>query len=602
MFDDLNSRPTGSALAELTEKLKLKQKQASASADVATPPAPAANSPEAEPESPAKSKDFFEEHHYASLLLKGSLPVGKASAVPQLMAPATASTSEPLPLATTQPAAKPASVSKPTFSETTTSQTATNKKQVGSYTKPLAGDPKAGQEEAFATDVPPMAASAPHDKVEVEPSFYNLSDEFLQVAEKRDLLSAEDLDEQADSGRQAHIAAAELTSLFEIASESAPFVPSYEETDFGAALQALAERTGQAHVTYKDISELARDTSIKGGEAVVIAALLKHWFDLCKVYERTWWQAEILFDELREWVEDQPEPGALLDATCRMRWDFRGSLLMGEQRLLGKGEGLFKDLHSPVASVTPEAVYAGEGGSQSLLAVLASMAAFNPGLVVKLVSSNRDGSYTVCFPGFKVGGIEVPELTDTEIAGGCAPVTQHGSWVAVLEKALGRYLKQCALSLLPSCDVLELIPDRIFDCRLLLLLGVTLPGLNATCGDYVIPAWTDAFWSKPDRIARLWDRYLRGAKAQGRPAIAMNYRHVLGVVDYEPDKYDMQKSKVTLYDHHKGQRVTMSLGHCIENYSAVAFGSSAGERSTWQYYLSKLMEFKLMPYIASNAF
>lgn len=548
MFDDLNGQSTGSALAEMTENQKKKPDGCDGRTDEA--------SAGVEPEKPSRSRDFFEEHHYASLLLKGPVPTGRVQAVSQ-----------------------------PTFKEI-----------VG----PPAGAPKPAQEIPMQAAHPAIANTPPTAKSLEQPDFYEVSEEMWDRTETRqDAMDA--LEALEESAQQASIAAQELTTLLEIANESSHMVPAYEETDFGAALEALSERTGQSSLTYKGLSKLARDLSVKGGEAVVVAALLKHWFDLCSVYGRNWWQAEIDFDELQEWVEVQPQPDSVIDQNSRMRWDFLGSLLMGEQRLLSKSEALFKDVSSPITSVTPEAVYAGENGSQSLLAVLASMAAFNPGLVLKLVSSNRDGSYTVSFPGFKAGGIEVPELTETEIAGGCAPITQHGSWVAVLEKALGRYLKHCALSILPSCEVLESIPDRIFDCRLLLILGVTLPGLNATCGDYVIPAWTDAFWSKPDRIARLWDRYLRGAKSQGRPAIAMNQRQVLGVVDYEPDKYDLQKSKVTLYDHHKGQRVTMTLGYCIEHYSAVAFGSSAAERSTWQYYLSKALEFKLVPYILSGA-
>lgn len=99
---------------------------------------------------------------------------------------------------------------------------------------------------------------------------------------------------------------------------------------------------------------------------------------------------------------------------------------------------LWKDESNPLTSITPEAVLQGSIGTCAFLAALASLAAVAPDKVKDMIEDNRDGSYTVTFPGAPNEPIKVTKPTESE-AMLYAQRSSSGYWVQVAEKAYGQY-------------------------------------------------------------------------------------------------------------------------------------------------------------------
>lgn len=104
--------------------------------------------------------------------------------------------------------------------------------------------------------------------------------------------------------------------------------------------------------------------------------------------------------------------------------------------------GLFADGTKPLESIKPEAVQQGSTGDCYFLAAMAAMAAGRPAALARAVVANKDGTYTVTFPGAKGEPITVEEPTEAELLVYAAG-NSYGKWVAVMEKAYGAY---CAKS------------------------------------------------------------------------------------------------------------------------------------------------------------
>jgi hypothetical protein len=65
------------------------------------------------------------------------------------------------------------------------------------------------------------------------------------------------------------------------------------------------------------------------------------------------------------------------------------------------------------------------------LSAAGALAQVNPQALVRLIAANRDGSFTVTFPGFPA--MRVPAPTDSEIA--TYTISKDGIWLSVLQKA-----------------------------------------------------------------------------------------------------------------------------------------------------------------------
>jgi hypothetical protein len=95
----------------------------------------------------------------------------------------------------------------------------------------------------------------------------------------------------------------------------------------------------------------------------------------------------------------------------------------------------------PTASLRPEAVMQGNVDNCYFLSTLASLASAKPNLLREMIAENAgSGTYTVCFPGAKDKKVTVEAPTERELER-YAKSTEWGVWPAVLEKALGKFLK-----------------------------------------------------------------------------------------------------------------------------------------------------------------
>ena len=93
----------------------------------------------------------------------------------------------------------------------------------------------------------------------------------------------------------------------------------------------------------------------------------------------------------------------------------------------------------PVESIRPNDVIQGSANDCFFMASLAAVADTKPSLIKDAIVQNKDGSYTVTFPGAKDFHIHTPPLTERELSN-YAKNSPDGVWPAVMEKAFGIYL------------------------------------------------------------------------------------------------------------------------------------------------------------------
>ena len=103
-----------------------------------------------------------------------------------------------------------------------------------------------------------------------------------------------------------------------------------------------------------------------------------------------------------------------------------------------------KSLYSdkdPLKSITADAIHQGAIGDCYFMAPLASIASAHPELIKNAIKDNKDGTYTVTFPGAKDEHITVKAPTEAEM-GVYNHASEFGCWASVMEKAYGEYCKR----------------------------------------------------------------------------------------------------------------------------------------------------------------
>jgi hypothetical protein len=94
----------------------------------------------------------------------------------------------------------------------------------------------------------------------------------------------------------------------------------------------------------------------------------------------------------------------------------------------------------PIDSIRPHAVIQGSAQDCFILAPLASIAAARPELIRDMITDNKDGSFTVTFPGARDRKVTVAAPSADDLSK-YSRATELGSWVPVIEKAMAKYLK-----------------------------------------------------------------------------------------------------------------------------------------------------------------
>lgn len=99
---------------------------------------------------------------------------------------------------------------------------------------------------------------------------------------------------------------------------------------------------------------------------------------------------------------------------------------------------------NPADSITPDAIKQGMIGDCYFVSSLAALAKANPQAIEKMIKDNKDGTYTVTFPGAPGEPITVKAPTEAE-AGLYNGVGKNGTWALVMEKAYGQYCQSSVL-------------------------------------------------------------------------------------------------------------------------------------------------------------
>ncbi|MBU6453142.1 MAG: hypothetical protein KGS72_15270 [Cyanobacteria bacterium REEB67] len=99
---------------------------------------------------------------------------------------------------------------------------------------------------------------------------------------------------------------------------------------------------------------------------------------------------------------------------------------------------LYKDNTNPLDSIKMSDVQQGRSGDCYFHSVLGNVARVHPELIAGAIKDNKNGSYTVTFPGDREHPITVPAPTDAELAS-YARGGRDGVWPSVMEKAFAKY-------------------------------------------------------------------------------------------------------------------------------------------------------------------
>jgi len=145
------------------------------------------------------------------------------------------------------------------------------------------------------------------------------------------------------------------------------------------------------------------------------------------------WVTPERLDQYQRSVFDSPQ------AQLQSNLDFASHRVQRSQ-----APGVVRDLYAtpnPRDSISPEAITQGMIGNCYLASALSSVAQSNPELIQNAIRDNRDGTYTVTFPGAREYPVTVKAPTEAE-QGLYNAGSQHGLWASVMEKAAGELYNQ----------------------------------------------------------------------------------------------------------------------------------------------------------------
>jgi YD repeat-containing protein len=151
------------------------------------------------------------------------------------------------------------------------------------------------------------------------------------------------------------------------------------------------------------------------------------------------------FTDLQSWIGNDISRADLIrfsvlpldNSSIKVASDLSSSLTDARD-VLNKANSKLYASDNAVESIKPDAIKQGEIGDCYFLASLASVAQKDPDSIKDMIRPNKDGTYTVTFPGDKDNPVTVNAPTEAEIAL-YAQGNQYGIWPAVIEKAFGKW-------------------------------------------------------------------------------------------------------------------------------------------------------------------
>lgn len=240
-----------------------------------------------------------------------------------------------------------------------------------------------------------------------------------------------------------------------------------------------------------------------------------------------------------------------------------------------------RDLYPP-DGIKPDAVKQGMIGNCYFVSALASMAKSNPEAIRNMIKDNKDGTYTVTFPGAKNEPITVKAPTEAEM-GLYNNSSQNGLWASVMEKAYGQYRDNHAW--IGSYTPQEAAdgggrPEKV----LALLSGKEAKELDLynekNDQNAVRQFLSDAFSSNPPKAvtanSRLeWQGWFSGGwKTEGDTADGFVRRHAFSIVGFTPD--DKNGGTVTIRnpwggkDNSTSGTISIPLNVFMKNFGEIA--------------------------------
>lgn len=194
--------------------------------------------------------------------------------------------------------------------------------------------------------------------------------------------------------------------------------------DLPRLFDKLRDRIGTKndYLTATEIDKAIGDPSIRGEEARALVALKEHFGKLSKLKDDGANSADR--------ISKADVAAAVTDA------DVSASMEKTRKTVFDSRRTLFRDDQKPLESINHKAVVQAGLGNCYYFAALASLADCEPKAVRDMISTNKDGTYDVTFPGCKPVTVHGP--TDAELMLFPKP-TDQGVWVHVMEKAYGSY-------------------------------------------------------------------------------------------------------------------------------------------------------------------
>lgn len=197
------------------------------------------------------------------------------------------------------------------------------------------------------------------------------------------------------------------------------------------------DANGDGKLSRQEIEKAGVESKEGSDEFKALKYLSDNYKDVCNRASTFWFLPDfgIEMDDVKTHVRemnDSPEQLAIREVNSAVS-------LTNQSQEPGVSYNLFSDKSNPKASISPEAIKQGTLGNCYFEAVLASMAKSRPEAVVDMIKDNRDGTFTVTFPGAPDRPITVKAPTEAEL-GVYNRASKYGTWANVLEKAYGEYL------------------------------------------------------------------------------------------------------------------------------------------------------------------
>lgn len=190
---------------------------------------------------------------------------------------------------------------------------------------------------------------------------------------------------------------------------------------------------GDKFLTPKEVDDAVTGNKVTGKDAAALALLKMHGEIMQTISkdELSWNDNDgVTREDLTKFASG---------ASASLKRDAGNTVKAARQSLDFATADLFAGKDA-VQATKPEAVVQGASPDCFFLATVSSMAKSKPEELAKLITDNKNGTYTVTFPGDSAHPVTVKRPNDAELAV-YAKASEHGIWAPVLEKAFMNYLE-----------------------------------------------------------------------------------------------------------------------------------------------------------------